>query len=58
MTGGGSLLADLDKIIQEQIKIPVFVSKEPQYCVVKGTGEALENFDKYSRVLMKTFRSK
>ncbi len=58
MTGGGALLADLDKFIQEQIKIPVFVSKDPQYCVVKGTGEALENFDRYNRVLMKTSRSK
>jgi len=58
MTGGGALLADLDKFIQEQIKIPVFVSKDPQYCVVKGTGEALENFDRYNRVLIKTCRSK
>ncbi len=58
MTGGGALLADLDKFIQEQIKIPVFVSKDPQYCVVKGTGEALENFDRYNRVLIKTSRSK
>ena len=58
MTGGGALLADLDKFIQEQIKIPVFVSKDPQYCVVKGTGEALENFDRYNRVLIRTSRSK
>lgn len=58
MTGGGALLADLDKFIQEQIQIPVFVSKDPQYCVVKGTGEALENFDRYNRVLMRTSRSK
>ena len=58
MTGGGALLADLDKFIQEQIQIPVFVSKDPQYCVVKGTGEALENFDRYNRVLMKTYRGK
>lgn len=58
MTGGGAQLADLDKIIQEHIKIPVFVSRDPQYCVVKGTGEALENFDKYSRVLIKTSRNR
>lgn len=58
MTGGGALLADLDKFIQEQINIPVFVSKDPQYCVVRGTGEALENFDRYNRVLMRTSRGK
>ena len=58
MTGGGSLLADLDKILQEQIQIPVFISKEPLYCAVKGTGEALENLGNYSRVLVKTSRSR
>lgn len=58
MTGGGSLLADLNQILQEQIQIPVFISKEPLYCVVKGTGEALEHLDRYSRVLMKTSRNR
>jgi len=54
MTGGGALLAGLNEVLQEQIEIPVFISKEPLYCVVKGTGEALENFTKYHRVLLRT----
>lgn len=58
MTGGGALLAGLDEVLQEQIEIPVFISKEPLYCVVKGTGQALENFDRYQHVLFKTFRGK
>ena len=58
MTGGGSLLAGLDEILQEQIEIPVFISKEPLYCVVKGTGEALEDFQKYQRILFRTWKSK
>ncbi|KUK98297.1 MAG: Cell shape determining protein, MreB/Mrl family [Atribacteria bacterium 34_868] len=58
MTGGGALLVDLDKILQEQIKIPVFISKEPLYCVVKGTGAALENLEKYHRVLIRTTKGK
>ncbi len=58
MTGGGALLAGLDEVLQEQIEIPVFISKEPLYCVVKGTGEALENFEKYHRVLLKTLKSR
>jgi rod shape-determining protein MreB len=58
MTGGGALLVDLDKILQEQIKIPVFISKEPLYCVVKGTGAALENFEKYHGVLIRTIKAK
>lgn len=58
MTGGGSLLAGLDEVLQEQIEIPVFISKEPLYCVVKGTGEALENFEKYQRVLQRSIKSR
>ena len=58
MTGGGSLLAGLDEVLQEQIEIPVFLSKEPLYCVVKGTGEALENFGKYHRVLQRSIKSR
>ena len=58
MTGGGSLLAGLDEVLQEQIEIPVFLSKEPLYCVVKGTGEALENFEKYHRVLQRSIKSR
>jgi len=44
--------------LQEQIEIPVFISKEPLYCVVKGTGEALENFEKYHRVLHRSIKSR
>jgi rod shape-determining protein MreB and related proteins len=58
MTGGGALLAGLDEVLQEQIEIPVFISKEPLYCVVKGTGEALEDFQKYQRVLLRTLKSR
>ncbi|MFW6149674.1 MAG: rod shape-determining protein, partial [Atribacterota bacterium] len=58
MTGGGSLLAGLNEVLQEQIEIPVFISKEPLYCVVKGTGEALENFEKYHRVLQRSIKSR
>ncbi|MBN2395721.1 MAG: rod shape-determining protein, partial [Candidatus Atribacteria bacterium] len=58
LTGGGALLAGLDELLQQQIKIPVFVSREPLYCVVKGTGETLENVQKYHRVLIKTVRGK
>lgn len=58
MTGGGSFLAGLDEVLQEQIEIPVFISKDPLYCVVRGTGEALENYEKYQDVLLKTFKSR
>lgn len=43
MTGGGALLWGLDKLISRRTGIKVFVADEPISCVVKGTGEALNN---------------
>jgi rod shape-determining protein MreB len=57
MTGGSALLAGLPELLQEEIGIPVFVSPKPVYCVIKGIGKVLENFDFYQRVLIRTSRS-
>ncbi len=54
MTGGGSLLAGLSELLQEEIGIPTFISPEPVYCIIKGIGKALEDFNFYQRVLIKT----
>ncbi|AXH99307.1 rod shape-determining protein [Sporosarcina sp. PTS2304] len=43
LTGGGSLLRNLDKAISEETKMPVFIAEHPLDCVVIGTGKALEN---------------
>ncbi|WP_317644380.1 rod shape-determining protein [Sporosarcina sp. GW1-11] len=45
LTGGGSLLRNLDKAISEETKMPVFIAENPLDCVVIGTGKALENID-------------
>ncbi|WP_079412189.1 rod shape-determining protein [Alkalithermobacter paradoxus] len=43
MTGGGSLLWGLDKLIQERTGIKVHVAEDAISCVAKGTGEALNS---------------
>lgn len=48
MTGGGSLLYGLDKLIQERTKIVVYVAEDAVSCVALGTGKALEDIDVYS----------
>lgn len=53
MTGGGSLLVGLSELLQEEIGIPTFTSFEPVYCVIKGIGKVLEDFNFYQRVLIK-----
>ena len=42
LTGGGSLLRGLDKLIEKEMKIPVAVAENPLDCVVEGTGICLE----------------
>jgi rod shape-determining protein MreB len=45
MTGGGSLLNGLDKLISKRTGIPVYVAQDAISCVATGTGKALEHID-------------
>jgi len=48
LTGGGALLRGLDKRIAQKTKLNVHVAEDPLRAVVKGTGIALKNTDKFS----------
>ncbi|HHV59642.1 MAG TPA: rod shape-determining protein [Clostridiaceae bacterium] len=45
MTGGGSLVYGLDKLIQEKTGINVIIADDAVSCVALGTGKALENLE-------------
>ncbi|AYO31776.1 MAG: rod shape-determining protein MreB [Thermoanaerobacteraceae bacterium] len=45
MTGGGSLLRGLDRLISHKTGIPVTVAEDAVSCVALGAGRALENLD-------------
>jgi rod shape-determining protein MreB len=49
LSGGTSLLRNLDKLMTEELSVPCHVVEEPLLSVVKGTGVALENIDLYKR---------
>jgi len=48
LTGGGALLRGLDKRIAQKTKLQVHVADDPLRAVVRGTGKALKNIDKYT----------
>lgn len=42
LAGGGALLKGLDRRLSQETKFPVYVAEDPLTCVVRGTGEVLE----------------
>jgi rod shape-determining protein MreB len=43
LTGGGSLLKNMDKLIEKETNIPVRIADNPLECVANGTGKTLDN---------------
>ena len=50
LTGGGSLLSNLDNVLRQSTSLPVSIAEDPLLCVVMGTGQALEEKSKLSDV--------
>ncbi|HVX27005.1 MAG TPA: rod shape-determining protein, partial [Parafilimonas sp.] len=51
LTGGGALLRGLDKRLSQKIKLPVHIAEDPLISVVRGTGLALKNYQRYPFVM-------
>ena len=45
LTGGGALLKGFDKILSQELKVPVYVAESPLTCVAEGTGILLDNIN-------------
>jgi rod shape-determining protein MreB and related proteins len=45
LTGGGSLLKNLDRLLREETGLPVSVAEDPLSSVVLGTGKMLSDFE-------------
>ncbi|PYN27411.1 MAG: rod shape-determining protein [Candidatus Rokuibacteriota bacterium] len=50
ITGGGSLLRGLDRLLGQETHLPVTVAQDPMSCVVLGAGRILDELDLLKRV--------
>ena len=51
MTGGTSMLRNMDELLRESTGVPCSVAEEPMLCVIRGIGVAIENLHLYKRSL-------
>lgn len=54
MSGGSSQLRNIEQLISRATGVPAFIADDPQLCVARGTGIALENLDSYKRSILAT----
>ena len=52
LAGGGSMLRGLDKRLSRKTDLPVYVAEDPLRAVVRGTGIALKDMEKYKGILI------
>lgn len=52
LAGGGALIKGFAQILEEEIKIPVYMADDPLTCVVRGTGIILEKMEKFKDILI------
>jgi rod shape-determining protein MreB len=52
MTGGTSQLRNLPELVYRRTGVKATMAKDPLYCVVKGTGIALEHLDTYKKSII------
>ena len=53
LAGGGSMLRGLDKRISQKTDLPVYIAEDPLRAVVRGTGIAIKNIEKFKSILIK-----
>lgn len=52
ITGGGGQLRSLDQLLSKVTGVPCEMAEEPDLCVVKGTGVAIEHLDAYKKSVL------
>lgn len=58
LTGGGSLLNGLNKLIEKRTGIPTYIADDAVSCVAKGTGMSLEHMEILEKSMMSASRKR
>lgn len=52
LTGGGSLLKNLDILLRQETMVPIIVTEDPLFAVALGAGKALDNISLLKEVII------
>ena len=52
LTGGGSLLKGLGRLINVNTEIPIYIAEDPMECVAIGAGKTLEEIKTLKSILI------
>ncbi|MDO4799883.1 MAG: rod shape-determining protein [Bacillota bacterium] len=58
MTGGGSLLHGLNKLIEKRTNIRTLIAEDAVCCVAKGTGKSLDHIHLLEKAMLESTRSR
>jgi len=53
LSGGGALLQGIDKLLQNILRIPIYVVDDPLSAVARGTGIVLDDIESFREVLIR-----
>lgn len=52
LIGGGALITNLAKLLEDELKVPVYIAEDPLTCVARGAGFILEDLPRFRTVLV------
>jgi len=54
LVGGGALIKGLDRLLSQNLQLPVTIAEDPLTAIARGAGIILENLDVYSPILLQS----
>ena len=53
LAGGGALFRGIAELLNDELKVPIYIAEDPLSAVVRGTGIILEDLDRYRDILIR-----